>query len=88
MKKRRLSDKEARHYWSLINVGSGWYHFDCTQYSYPESNFFMVTDKELKRWDKIYYPHCHRYRADGLPALATTSVQADIRYGAAKLEMP
>lgn len=88
VKKRRLSDKEARHYWSLINVGSGWYHFDCTQYSYPESNFFMVTDKELKRWDKIYYPHCHRYRADGLPALATTSVQADIRYGAAKLEMP
>ena len=88
MVKLRKSNKESRHYWSLINVGTGWYHFDCTQYVYPKSNFYMVTDKELKNWDKRYYRNGHRYDPKGLPEMATKSVQSMIKYSAAKLTLP
>ena len=85
--KLRKSEKEARHYWSLINVGTGWYHFDCTQYHYPKANFYMVTDKELKKWDKTYYAGAHRYSAKGMPKMATKSVQGMIDYSAATLSL-
>lgn len=86
--KLRRSKNESRHYWSLINVGTGWYHFDCTQYRYPKSNFYMVTDEELKKWDETYYAHGHRYDPEGMPTMATESVQWMINYGASKLTLP
>ncbi len=85
MVKLRTRETQARHYWSLINVGDGWYHFDATQYVYKNSNFFMVTDEELKDWDSRYYKNCHNYDPDGLPELATKSVQHMINYGSSKL---
>lgn len=85
MVKLRTKKKQARHYWSLINVGDGWYHFDATQYVYKNSNFFMVTDKELKDWDSRYYKNCHNYDPKGLPELASKSVQHMIDYGSSKL---
>lgn len=37
----------TRHYWSLINCGKGWYHFDsCPHTDHKES--FMLTDEELE----------------------------------------
>ncbi|MBQ3230895.1 MAG: transglutaminase domain-containing protein, partial [Clostridia bacterium] len=49
MAKLRTNDKDTRHYWSLVNVGDGWYHMDCTPFasSRKNANFFMVTDEEL-----------------------------------------
>lgn len=88
MVKLRTSSTQARHYWSLINVGDGWYHFDSTQYRAPKSNFFMVTDKELKAWDQKYYKNAHNYDPEGLPEMATESVQHLINYNAAKLTLP
>ena len=85
--KLRTSKKQSRHYWSLINIGTGWYHFDCTQFSKSKANFFMVTDKELKAWDAKYYPNAHRYDPDGLPKQATKSVQHLIQYGSSKLNV-
>ncbi len=40
----------TNHYWLLVNIGSGWYHYDTTPHhvSYPFS-CFMKTDKEV--WD-------------------------------------
>lgn len=36
----------TRHYWSLINTGDGWYHYDsCPNVDHKES--FMLTDSEL-----------------------------------------
>ena len=80
IRKHRDSDEDSRHYWLLINVGTGWYHFDSTPYRQEKDNFFMVTDAELKGWDKKYRPGCHNYLKDGLPDLATKSVQDRINY--------
>jgi hypothetical protein len=41
----RLGGK-TRHYWSLVNVGNGWYHFDsCPNKDHKES--FMMTESEI-----------------------------------------
>lgn len=39
----------ATHYWSLVNLGDGWYHFDCS----PHRNgykCFMQTDSQVKEY--------------------------------------
>lgn len=36
----------SRHYWSLIDCGDGWYHFDTTPRS-GGGEFFMLTDEEI-----------------------------------------
>lgn len=41
----------TRHYWSLINTGNGWYHYDsCPNVDHRES--FMLTDTELAALSK------------------------------------
>lgn len=49
---------KTQHFWSLINVGSGWYHFDASKHS-EEINSFMMTDADLeyytKRWGRNYF---------------------------------
>ena len=84
--KLRANEQDARHFWSIINVGGGWYHFDCTPYRVGHDNFFMVTDAELKAWDAQYYPGCHNYSPEGLPELSTVSVQDKVDYSAAALQ--
>lgn len=84
--KHRTSDKQSMHYWSLVNVGDGWYHFDSTPYIYKESNFFMVTDEELVAWDSKYYKNGHGFLEEGLPERATDSIQDRINYGSSKLK--
>ena len=83
--KLRLSEDRPRHYWSLINVGSGWYHFDSTRFS-TDSQLFMVTDKELKKWDSKYYRNCHNFSDEGLPERSTESIQNKINYSSRKLK--
>lgn len=53
------------HYWNLVNIGKGWYHFDTTPRS-SGGEFFMLTDAEIEKyskshknshkWDKSKYP--------------------------------
>lgn len=88
MVKERINTKQARHYWLLVNVGDGWYHFDSTPYVYKESNFFMVTDAELKKWDDKYYRYCHNFLDENLPERATESIQHLINYHASTLTLP
>ncbi|HCS73336.1 MAG TPA: hypothetical protein DIW17_05620 [Clostridiales bacterium] len=49
---------KTQHFWSLINVGEGWYHFDTSKHS-EEIDSFMMTDKDLeyytKRWGRNYF---------------------------------
>lgn len=44
----------SSHYWSLINCGDGWYHFDTTP-RYGGGSFFMLTDAEI-----LEYSEAHR----------------------------
>jgi hypothetical protein len=42
----------TKHYWNLINYGTGWYHFDsCPNRDHRET--FLMTDKEVEELTKI-----------------------------------
>ena len=53
------------HYWSMVNLGEGWYHYDTTPRK-TGGEFFMMTDAELEAysnkygdshiWDREKYP--------------------------------
>jgi len=55
----------GHHYWSLVNCGNGWYHFDTTP-RVTGGVFFMLTDAQLTDysrkngnshvWDRSKYP--------------------------------
>lgn len=73
----------SSHYWSLINLGDGWYHVDCT----PRRNvgyFFMNTDKELETYS-VKNNNSHIFDPDAYPERATESVQDLVDYGAGKV---
>lgn len=57
---------ESHHYWSLINCGDGWYHFDASQHGikYPPFESFMVTDSELAAYSEIRGNNGYYYRYD------------------------
>ena len=84
--KNRTSSKQSMHYWLLVNVGDGWYHFDSTRYVYSSANFFMLTDAEISAWDAKYYKNAHGYLKDGLPEVATKSIQDRINYSSPNLK--
>ncbi len=86
MQKDRVSDKVTRHYWLLVNVGDGWYHFDTTRFRYENSNFFMLTNEEIWSWDNKYYPGTHTYITEGVPEIATKSIQDRVNYNSSTLK--
>ena len=45
----------SSHYWSLIDCGDGWYHFDTTPRQGTGDDFFMKTDAEI-----LAYSQKHR----------------------------
>lgn len=42
----------SKHYWNLVNDGSGWYHFDATRHK-DNRDSFMLTDDELEKLNRI-----------------------------------
>ena len=44
----------AMHYWSLVNCGSGWYHFDATPRIGDGDDFCMVTDAFLEAYSQTH----------------------------------
>lgn len=44
----------TRHYWNLVNVGDGWYHFDACWHpsGYPNSGF-MMTEAQARDYTKL-----------------------------------
>ncbi len=43
----------SSHYWSLIDCGDGWYHFDTTP-RYGGGEFFMLTDAEILEYSQAH----------------------------------
>lgn len=43
----------SSHYWSLIDCGDGWYHFDTTP-RYGGGAFFMLTDAEILEYSQAH----------------------------------
>lgn len=69
---------QSSHYWSLINLGDGWYHVDCTPRSKP-GFFFMNTDEELLDYSRKN-KNCHNFDQSAYPERATESVQHLVDY--------
>lgn len=69
---------QSSHYWSLINLGDGWYHVDCTPRNTP-GFFFMNTDEELLAYSQKH-KNCHNFDPTAYPDRATESVQHLVDY--------
>ncbi|MGI6526902.1 MAG: transglutaminase domain-containing protein [Caldicoprobacterales bacterium] len=54
------------HYWSMVNLGEGWYHYDTTPRK-TGGEFFMMTDAELKAYSD-QYGNSHVWDRDKYPA--------------------
>lgn len=44
---------DSRHYWNLIDIGDGWYHFDTCMRS-DGATFFYKTDAELMKYSNTH----------------------------------
>lgn len=73
----------SSHYWSLINLGDGWYHVDCTPRNNP-GFFFMNTDAELLAYSEKNR-NCHNFDGSLYPERATESVQDMVDYENGKI---
>lgn len=69
----------SSHFWSLINLGYGWYHVDCTPRKGDGDDFFMVTDEELLAYSEEH-KNSHIFDSDLYPERATESVQDKVDY--------
>ncbi len=69
----------SSHYWSIINLGDGWYHVDPTPRSGSGDNFFMVTDAELEAYSS-QHRNSHIFDGSLYPERATESVQHLVNY--------
>lgn len=70
----------SSHYWSLIDVGDGWYHVDIT----PRNNnftdsFFLYTDEEMLAYSRKH-KNCFNFDLDAYPDRATQSVQEHMEF--------
>lgn len=74
----------SSHFWSLINLGDGWYHVDCTPRR-KVGYFFMNTDEELEAYSKKN-KNSHIFESDQYPERATESVQDLIDYKNGKVK--
>ena len=50
----------TKHYWNLVNDGSGWYHFDSTRHK-DKKDCFMLTDHELEELNKTRNNYYYKY---------------------------
>lgn len=69
----------APHYWCLIDLGAGWYHFDPFPRAGDGDNFFMVTDAELEVYS-YYHGGTHLFDGTKYPARSEESVQSMVDY--------
>jgi hypothetical protein len=70
----------SSHYWSLINLGDGWYHVDCTPRNNQQTeSFFLFTDEELLDYSKKNR-NCHNFDSNAYPDRATESVQDKMEF--------
>lgn len=55
------------HYWNLVDIGDGWYHFDATPRK-DKTVFFMWTDAQLKEYSESH-KNTHIYDASLYPEI-------------------
>lgn len=58
---------KTSHYWNLIDLGDGWYHFDATRRR-DKTEFFYVTDATLMEYSNNH-SGSHNYDATAYPTI-------------------
>ncbi len=68
-------EDEANHYWLLVDIGDGWYHFDaCWRLKNKPYEPFMRTDAELAEYCKEYkIEYYYRFDKSKYPTRGTVS---------------
>ena len=63
----------SSHFWSLVDVGEGWYHFDTTPRKGEGDYFFLVTDEQLETYSRSH-SNSHIFDHSLYPATPTQIV--------------
>lgn len=58
---------KTRHYWNLIDLGDGWYHYDTTRRK-DKTYFFYTSDEELMKYSRTHHDS-HRYDPEQYPQI-------------------
>lgn len=58
---------KTNHYWNLIDLGDGWYHFDATRRR-DKSEFFYVNDETLMEYSRNH-SGTHNYDVSAYPTI-------------------
>ena len=61
------------HFWNLVDVGTGWLHFDTTPRASDHPNIFLWTDEELMEYSGRHYGS-HNYDRTAYPEVNGTKV--------------
>lgn len=71
----------SAHFWLLINLGYGWYHFDaCPRVSIDTTDdSFMLTDEEMEQYSQAHQ-NSNVFDPDLYPERAAKSVQQYVNY--------
>ncbi|HBG75813.1 MAG TPA: transglutaminase [Clostridiales bacterium] len=56
----------TRHYWSMINCGDGWYHFDSSPHNDGKETF-MMTDREVDKYTRKRGKHYYSFDKSQYP---------------------
>ena len=62
----------TRHYWTIVNIGTGWYHFDTTVAPRHKHKCFMWTNEQCR-----VKPYFWRYDHSKYPDIATEKFDYD-----------
>lgn len=54
------SDSSSTHFWNLVNIGEGWYHFDTTPRKGTKLRFCYMSDAELMAYS-VAHNNTHNY---------------------------
>ncbi len=57
----------SRHYWMIVDIGTGWYHFDTLVNRILPYKCFMWTNEQLKQMPAYFW----RFAQENYPAIAT-----------------
>jgi len=71
----KKENNNATHYWSLVKVEGGWYHFDPSKHD-SRWMCFLQTDEQVKNYAKTYASSDDYYDFDesNIPARATKTI--------------
>lgn len=85
VKVKTAQTSNSSHYWSLIDVGNGWYHVDCTpRAGVYDKSFFLYTDEEMLAFSRAN-KNCFNFDLNAYPARQTDSVQSHIQFRSLKV---